>query len=497
MTDPALLKSQDGEVRPDLQFSMNDGSFAPGGGAQRPSGIALVRRLFYTVPGFWRLVAYQFCGSAGPLLPAIYYLGPLASQVWGDNAAAYSAWSNAVQFAVAMIGAPLFGTWSDGRPRKISMAILATCQIIRLAPLALFTGEGSLWGAVIIGGITAPFVPQISGSPVLWAWMTDMIPQEYRETGFSFLFAAGAVAAWLTGNVVSAVMIALSLRPQVYVWVGAFINVVGLLLVVTAPSQAPPAKTDDEDPDPLSRRRGFKDTVLSPFRLVVRKRTLRLICGMAAFVTLPDVAVTYVALPLVLVLLGIDGVGHDEEQASVAHWFLMFPAIFMVGIYAIVGICANRYGPARTLAIWTPITCVFFAAPALLSVYQGPVMQVICGLMMASPISIYPPLQALVAALVPPSRVGEAMGAVAGCKNLASLIAPLLMGVVTQTLANQGRLDLYWTLFPGAAILMLVGAWPFSLMLTRRVGSGHETDFDRSDWSSASGSAAHQHAMGS
>merc|ERR1711957_945620 len=90
-----------------------------------------------------------------------------------------------------------------------------------------------------------------------------------------------------------------------------------------------------------------------------------------------------------------------------------------------------------------------------------------CGLLMIAPLTLYAPISALVTQLVPPGRVGEAMGAVAACKNIASLIAPLIMGVILEKLAASGRNDLYWTIFPGGALLMLLTAWPFSLMLAR------------------------------
>lgn len=485
MTDPAPLKPQNVENREGLQFSMNDGSFAPGVEAHRRSGIVAI----ICLPGFWRLAAYQFCSAAGILLPLVYYRAPLASQVWQDNAASFTAWSNAVQASIGFVGAPQFGMWSDGRPRKISMTILASCQIARVVPLLILRSEWSLWVSVCINVITSPFTPRLTGSAVLWAWFSDTIPQDNREVAFSLMFSAGAFATWVVGSTVSAVATVFSLDPDIYPGIGMIFLVLALLLVVTSPAQAPYAR-DASSPNLVMRQQSFKDMMLSPFRLAFRKRSLRLVCGLAAFVTLPEIAVQEVATPIVFVMLGIDGPGNETKQALVAGWFGNFQNLGLIFVYATVGFCAARFGPARALAIWTPMCCVFFATPALLTLpaLQGPPMEVLCGLMMCSPISIFPPLQALVAILVPPSRKGEAMGAVGGFQNLASLFAPLLMGLTTQMLANAGRTDLFWTLFPGASILMLIGAWPFGLRLAWLLRSEQESDLNQSDWSSDSGS---------
>lgn len=468
----------------------NRGSESPSGCCGPISGLADTLRLFCVVPGFWRLCTYQILTSAGCLLPLVYYVGPVLSQEWGDNAASNTLWVNAAGFFCATFGAPFFGMWSDGRARKTSMTIVALCTIIRFIPFAFLPPAQGLSVYVVTDVLTAPFIAQTSGSPVLWAWMSDVLPVEHRELGFSLVFALGSLASWAAGTLASAVVSAYKLPPQTFYWSGLALIGLALLLIITSPSMAPPAADDDEQLlSPRHQRKGLKDLMLKPLRLVSRKRSLRLICAVAAFVTLPDIAVSHAALPIVYVILGVDGRGHRDAQAAVSNWFISFPNIFMLPLFATIGVFAKRFGPARTLAVWTPITCVFFSTTALLHWVDSPPVEVMCGLTMLAPITIYPPLQALVAILVPSNRIGEAMGAVAACKNLASLAAPLIMNVAVSAMSE--RHDLYWTLFPGGALLMLAGAWPFTVLLAKRVQAGQDGDLDWSVWSSISGMSSH------
>merc|ERR1719453_2128976 len=99
-----------------------------------------------------------------------------------------------------------------------------------------------------------------------------------------------------------------------------------------------------------------------------------------------------------------------------------------------VGIASSRYGPHRFLQYYLPITAVLFCVPALLDFkeFHTHWAIIIAGVCAILPLSNFGPLQALVVHVVPPSRVGEAMGSLAACKNVVSFIAPFVMGAVAE-----------------------------------------------------------------
>lgn len=465
--------------------------------------------LFCIVPDYWRLAAITFFGAGSGIMPAVFYIGPLQSQVWGDKASEYASWGNAAQFFFAIFGAPLFGKWSDGRPRKTSVIVLSVAGMLRVIPYLIWTGHGkedqayldelniALVVGAVITALTGPFCSQLSGSPVMWAWMGDKIPPEHRETGFSLINSCGALAVCLTGFGASAVVTAMGLDPIAYIWGGVFLGMIAFALVLSAPSE--PLRSDVELKDEEPHKNVCTD-LLSPLKLILRKRSLRLICGVAAFVTLPDVAGTYIASTIVFVLMGVSGPTCALEQGELALFFSMSPNLVLIPVYIMVGVFAKRFGPAPFLAIFTPLACLGFAAPSLLTINShegdcttppeflssgtGHALEVFCGVMMCLPLAIYPPLSALVTQMVPSHRMGEAMGAIAACKNLASLIAPLLMAVILSVLEPSG----YVYIFPGGAALMLVGAWPFSYLLAKRVTQ--DVDFQWSTWSTVVGARA-------
>merc|ERR1719502_973711 len=110
------------------------------------------------------------------------------------------------------------------------------------------------------------------------------------------------------------------------------------------------------------------------------------------------------------------------------------PGIFVATIF--VGIASRRFSPHGFVRVWLPITAVLFAFPALLTIFRDNWAILIGGFCATLPLSNYGPLQALVVHVVPPSRVGEAMGSMAACKNLVSLVAPLIMGAIADRLAS-------------------------------------------------------------
>lgn len=446
------------------------------------AGVMETAGLIWVIPGFWRVCVLIMLTGGGLSLPC-QWASSFQTETWGlHNATSYSQWIQAGTNAISMICVPFFAMWSDRRPRKISLIIMSIATFLRGLPFFfegwLLTPNESLNINIILLMLTAPFVMGGSGSPVFWAWATEVLPKEHLETGFSLVFALSYFMTWCSGTFVNHVVSTYELPPKDYFWIGQVFLVLQILVALSIPTLASASDSIEEseqDLDPLSQHTHWADSLLSPIRLVARKRSLRLICGMTAFITLPDNAVMGASSSILYQMVGAT---NTADRLSVSNWCLNFPTIFMVGFFAVVGVCGKRFGPARLLAVWTPITCVFFAAPGLLTLLNGKIWQVLFGLLLMSPMSLYPPLQSLVPLLVPSNRIGEALGAVAAFKNMASLVAPLVMGAVTTAM----DVELYWTIFPACALVMLAGAWPFSILLARRVGN--DTNMEWSVWSS-------------
>merc|ERR1719162_270407 len=153
----------------------------------------------------------------------------------------------------------------------------------------------------------------------------------------------------------------------------------------------------------------------------------------------------------------------------------------MMVVYSLVGVLCRRFGPVLVLKLWLPFCALSFAGPALLAVATDDWVILIAGIGIQVAFSCYIPLQSLVTHVVPSCRIGEAMGAVASCKMIASIFAPILCGVAWTAIEKSGS-NLYWIIFVVAALLMLVG-FPFTFLLERRLP--RDTSATWSTWASA------------
>jgi len=179
-------------------------------------------------------------------------------------------------------------------------------------------------------------------------------------------------------------------------------------------------------------------------------------------------------------MLSSVGAGTERLQ-SATLLFNTYPMIPMIVVYGFVGVLCRRFGPTLILKLWLPFCALCFAAPALLAVYTDNWTIFVGGVGLMMAFSCYIPLQSLVIHVVPASRIGEAMGAVASCKMIASIFAPILCGVAWTAIEKSGS-NLYWIIFVVAALLMLVG-FPFTFLLERRLP--RDTSATWSTWASA------------
>lgn len=216
-----------------------------------------------------------------------------------------------------------------------------------------------------------------------------------------------------------------------------------------------------------SRQPSLAAALFSPLKLLTRKATLRAVCMVAALLTFAELAASDISAQVLYEMLDLtDAAPADQQTASLFYCTMPSPILFFVTI--LVGVAARRYSPHRFVRVWLPITALLFPIPALLTVIHEHWMILIGGFCATLPLSNYAPLQALVVHVVPPSRVGEAMGSMAACKNLVSFVAPFVIGSVAETLARTNNEDKLWVVYPGCALIML-SAWPLTWLLQSRV----------------------------
>lgn len=224
---------------------------------------------------------------------------------------------------------------------------------------------------------------------------------------------------------------------------------------------------------------GLAKSFISPLKLLQKKATLRAVCMVAAFLTFADLAASDISAQVLYEMLDVGDDTTKMQDASFFYACLPQPFAFVVMI--MVGVAARRFSPHVFVRAWLPITSVLFAVPALISVVHAHWMIVLGGFCSILPLSNYGPLQALVVHVVPPNRVGEAMGSMAACKNLVACIAPFIMGSMAEWLAATDKNYLLWAVYPLCAVVMLC-AWPFTWLLQKRVP--RESHATWSSWAS-------------
>jgi len=166
--------------------------------------------------------------------------------------------------------------------------------------------------------------------------------------------------------------------------------------------------------------------------------------------------------------------------------FSVYPRPLTFIVVMVVGVCARRFGPHRLVRIWVPVTALLFAFPMILKYTFETWSIMLSGFFVLLPLTNYGPLQALVTHIVHPRQIGEAMGAIATCKNMVSLLAPLMVGAFTSALERTDHTvypnSLLYIIFPVCAFVMFC-AWPFTFCLEKRVQ--RDTTMTWNTWASA------------
>merc|ERR1740139_1807798 len=94
--------------------------------------------------------------------------------------------------ATGMLGAALFGRWSDKGHRLTSLfLVLASSFVAPLGPVLILGTDSSVtaWFIFVGWGITGAFRAQASGSPIFYTALAETLPPKYTEVGFATSFA--------------------------------------------------------------------------------------------------------------------------------------------------------------------------------------------------------------------------------------------------------------------------------------------------------------------
>lgn len=448
--------------------------------------------LFWKYPGFFKVTLLNVLLAAGYALPRTYVIPQLEQQIWGDNATANFNWINAAAATLSVLFAPYFGRWSDQNSRRAANGILAVASNGPVLVMLLL-GQNELGLYVFLGLCIAlqPIALGPSGSPVCWAYVSDQLPEELRVLGFSINQGSCILAQFVLNLSSKALADKFPKDPQIFLIITGAILILNLLVLlwigqdkpriecnsalVGEAAQAEGARSPGEQSflevaaQGVGATRGEQSKplqgLLAPLKLLLSERGLLLACICSALITLPDVAAGQSSVQILYQLLGIEG-DHDAEQQTASTYGVVLPALPFGLTFAITGMISDRIGAPRFILYCLPVVSVLFAAPVILLYTTSNAAVFLQGYLTMLAYSCFPPLQAVAAEAVNPDRVGEAMGALSACKNLMCMAAPLLMGVVSQSLANSGRNDLLWIVYPICAIVMLF-AWPFSFCLVR------------------------------
>lgn len=442
--------------------------------------------LFCRYPDFARCAAVSGLNIGAFSVMLTLVMPQVQSKIWGHQAALHNSWFISIRSVVGALGCPFFGRWGDKRGHRLAMAVTVLVGVIlpTLALIVFGLTEHGLWLFMILNCLNAMTGTSHSGCPVIFALAADTLPPENRETGFGALFVVTACCIFLAQVVGFVLVFWVDLRATCWFAVAlAFASLLGLVTVRSG------------QPHPSDYRDGAHVlSLLAPIRFVCRTRALLSLCAVASMLSFPDMAVIGFTSHYLFSVVGIVG-QHGREQGSTLLLFHTYPILPMTVVLASVGVLCRRFGPAKILQCSIPVCAIAFASPALLALdpwsrdghrdHAEDWLIFVTGLGMQIAFCCYIPLQALVAHAVPPSRVGEAMGAVAASKMLASIVAPLVCGTALTALQASEHLDFEWAIYPVGGVIVFCGL-PFAMCLDR----GRPRDGSNwTDWSSARSSS--------
>jgi len=422
----------------------------------------------FRLQDFWKLLAMSILQNASPYGLVVFVTGPSMSWIFGEKAAQIGNLNCMIHPFVACLLAPAFGRWSDRHDRRYAVMLLIVGM---LAPFIAFRIWGittkGYWASYIIEWVSGPLRAGITGSPVLWALYSDKIPPEKRSLGFCLIFCLPAVwnLWWGPFNKYLLHSFPQNIMP---IWWGIYFT--GFALTLLTCWSLKPCKPE------LSEQNIDGETICKMFcqtcRLLCSNPKLMALCAALGFLTLADLAGGFNSTIIGFTLLDIYGKGanHIAEMRKFTYLTTTYPPVIAITWTITLGVVAQKYGGARVISMWLPLTCCLFGSFSVLnSAHLGNTgMYLYAGCVAIIPMSCFPVMTAVVTQVVPTERVGEALGCVSSCKSLMAFIAPTVMTAVFSAMGSH--LELYVYIFPALGMIMFL-AWPFVMYLVCTIRS--------------------------
>lgn len=450
------------------------------------------------------LMLMGIVGNAGGFGLGVFVQGPATAYAFGTRAAMVTNINCIGTPLVALFLSVPFARWADSKkdPRLGLAWVIVGAQSPSFAMLFNgFTNPGkrSIWGFVIWCGVVGPMRCQLSGNPVLWATYADKVPPEMREFGFQLLATLPSLATLgicpLCVQVLDWYPFALTGITYIQIFqvtfiVGFFLSLLLVFLLSSTRSEWTLAaleerKESGEEEQEAVSAFNYCKVIGNAFNFFSSNRVLLAVAGALSVYTLPDLAASYPSGQIYYTVqqIAVASGNHTaqsnrDQQNAMSNWMTNWPTILGFFINIAIALLCRKYGGARVMVGWVPVTCTIFAAPFFLywQWAQCPLGWIFIALSVGLSGSVFPALQALVTLAVPVERVGEALGCVAMCKDFMSLLAPIFMMVVMGAMDAVAGDDphelagLYRWIFPGCAVLMWT-AWPFVIYLAFHVNT--------------------------
>ncbi len=404
----------------------------------------------------WAMYDFANSGYTTVVITAVfsaYFVGGVAQGAsW-----ATLAWTVAlsVSYALVMLAMPVIGAWGDRHAAKKRLLAVTTVGCV-LGTLALcWVGPGDVvLGMVLIvvsntfytvgESLIAAFLPELDTAPGLgrvsgWGWALGYVGGMLCLG----LCLAYVLQAQATGAVASAFV------PVTMVMTAVFYGAASLFTFALLRERAVPSPRMSEA-DAAARTSQWQRLRRSLRALQDYPELSRLLACIVAYQAGVAVAITLAAIYAEQVM------GFQPQETMVLIFVLNLAAT--AGAVAL-GHAQDRWGHQRTLAVtlvgWM-LTCAIVALAHSKAVFWG--AAVLAGLCLGSSQSAG---RAMAGLLTPPAKTAEFFGLWSFAVRAASIVGPLLYGLITWLTGGNQRLAIGAT--AGLFLLGLWWLWPLDM----------------------------------
>mmetsp|Transcript_63557 Transcript_63557/g.160376 ORF Transcript_63557/g.160376 Transcript_63557/m.160376 type:complete len:501 (-) Transcript_63557:79-1581(-) len=484
--------------------------------------------LFYHNPDLVKLQAATCCLMGGGIGTGML-VPTLKTQYWGKNMSSYSSMLAAAGGLMTLVGTPIFGRISDRISRRKAWLICGvTCFVPSVA--LLLEGSASLWAMEFISLLTAP-IRQVQ--LIYFIYLQDLVPPDDLNLIFSTGFAIFTASVVLINLLASYVANHTKGAKAMVVFDMCFLllylaftfsmkkeshpemrNKEKSSVKVVSSSAAEeqdfdhhtPKASFDRDADPLAK--GLTDdkarsgpTKRDPTSRLKKMskdgggsnmRTIHFLCSnpnlrnlaiIFFVIGLPETMERHIAPQFKFQTLDLMPTGNataDAErvirQKHVTEVSKITGATSATFYGLLTGALGAAIGPLNSVKVLIPAAALSQLLPLLLWICPDMWMIILSTALSPLAMAVGIPLQALSSIVSPPDRVGEAVSAVTAVKE----VAPLLANLMVPPLLSYFGTESLWVFFVMAFLMILVAIpFAFDMDLVTNGEAEEESDSDR------------------